>query len=139
MVLCQRPQGRATHEPISGHCPVVCGQLVNRQPKVIDVIELWCEIGRLLQADLGHPRLAGSTFDVLQHGVEDRPGEVRLGVGQACLVVCPCCLAQGKVTLALQVCDVHRPLPVRSVLQEVLGEHLDEVLVTSDQTLSILG
>lgn len=103
------------------------------------MIELWCEIGRLLQADLGHPRLAGSTFDVLQHGVQNRPGEVRLGVGQACLVIRPCCLAQGKVPLALQVCDVHRPLPVRPVLQEVLGEDLDEVLVTSDQTLSILG
>ena len=75
---------------------------------------------------------------MLQHGVEDRPGEVRLGVGQAGLIVRAGSLAQGEVSLPLQVREIDRPLPVRPVLQEVLAEYLDERLVLNNQTLSVL-
>ena len=75
---------------------------------------------------------------MLQHGVENRPGEVRLGVGQPALIVRAGSLAQGEVSLTLQVCKVDRPLPVRAVLQEVPAEYLDERLVFSNQTLSVL-
>lgn len=85
------------------------------------MIELRQHVGRLLQTDLVQAGLAGRTFDVLQHGVQDSPSEVRFRVRQAGLVVGASRLAQGKIPFPLQVSEVHRPLPVRTVLQKVFA------------------
>lgn len=46
-------------------------------------------------------RRAGQPADAFEHGVQDSPGEVRLGVGQEGGVVGPGSAAQGQVALAL--------------------------------------
>lgn len=93
------------------------------------MIEVRRQFGRFLQADLVLARRAGHPFDALQHGVEDRPCEVGFRVRQLFLVVCASSLAQGKVSLPLQVTDQDRPLPRWSVLQEVAGQDGDEAVV----------
>lgn len=121
MVFSERPQGRPFDKPVGRDLLILVRQVINRQPQVIQVIELRQHIGRLLQTDLGQAGLAGRTFDVFQHAVEDGPSKVRFRVRQAGLVVGAGRFAQGKIPFPLQVSEVHRPLPVRPVLQEVLA------------------
>jgi hypothetical protein len=92
---------------------------------MVQVIEVRRQFCRFLQADLVLARRAGHPFDALQHGVEDRPCEVGFRVRQLRLVVRAGSLAQGKVSLSLQVTDQDRPLPRWSVLQEVAGKDRD--------------
>ena len=113
------------HEPIHGDLLIVNGQALNRQPQIVQVIEVRCHFSRLLQADLVLARRAGHPLNALQHGVQDRPCEVCLGVRQLRLVVRARRLAQGKISLAFQVTDQDRPLPCWSVLQEVSGKDRD--------------
>lgn len=101
MVFRERPQGRPADEPVGGDLLVICREIVYRQTQVIQVVELWEEIGRLLQTDLRNPRLASGTFDVLQHRIQDGPSEVRFRVRQSRLVVRAGRLAQSKVTFPL--------------------------------------
>jgi hypothetical protein len=134
----QRPQCRTADESVFRQLPVFFGQIVNGQTKVIQLVAIWQHVCRLLQADLLQGRRSRGTFDVLQHAVENRPGEVRLGVGQSRLVVRSRRLGEGKVSLPLQVTDIEGPLPVRAILEEIAGEYANEFAVIEDESLPSL-
>jgi hypothetical protein len=76
-----------------------------------------------LQADLPIPRHALGSLDPLVHAVHYRPAKVRLGVGEAGLVVRAGSLGQGEISLTLQVIDKDFLLPMRTVLDEELRKH----------------
>lgn len=138
MILCQRPERRPLHEPVGGDGPVLFGQRLNRQPQVIQLVVVWAQVGRFLQADLVFGGLSCRPLYVLQHAVENGAGEVSLGVGKPGLVVCAGSFGKRQIPFAFQVINVHRPLPMRSVLQEISGEYGDEWLVANYQPLSVL-
>lgn len=85
------------------------------------------------------PRRTGQPPDRLEHRVQDGPGEILLGVRQLLRIVRAGGTAQGQEAFALQVWDVQRPLPARSVLDEVPGHLRDHVGVFSDELLLPLG
>lgn len=87
MVLRYPVQRPSVDESVGGQLPVLCGQLVDRQSQVIQLIELRQDIGRLFQADLLHARRARELLDHLVHRVEAGSRKVCPGVGQALGVV----------------------------------------------------
>jgi hypothetical protein len=105
---------------------------------VIQLVELRGQISGFGQGYLVDRGLSRRFLYPLQHAVQYGAGEVRLGVGQASLVVRPCGLAQGKESLTLQVVRQCRTLPMLPVLYEILRQHLHQGNVISDQSLSIL-
>lgn len=113
------------HEAVHRHLLVLNGQGFDGQPQVIQMIEVRRQFGRFLQADLVLARRAGHSFDALQHGVQNRPCEVRFRVRQLLLVVRACRLAEGQISLAFQVTDQYGSLPGGPVLQEVAGQDGD--------------
>ena len=70
--------------------------------------------------------LASSLLYVLQHGVQNSSGKVRLGIRQSLGVIGPRRLGECQHPLPLQVISQYTTLPDRPVLQEELGQHADE-------------
>jgi len=65
--------------------------------------------------------LPAAAFDPLVHRVQNASGEVRPGVGQSLRIVGSRGLAQGEVSLPLQVVAERRSLPAWAMLQKVTG------------------
>jgi hypothetical protein len=62
-------------------------EISDGQPDVVNVIELWQQVGRFLQCDADLPWLAGQLLYRLVHAVQYSPCEVSLGVGQSLGVI----------------------------------------------------
>jgi len=113
------------YESVDRHLLVPLGHPGDGVLEVVDGVLLDQARLRIFQGN-AIPWSAGQAADALQHGVEDRPGEVLLGVRQPRRIVRAGSPAQGQEPLALQVRDVQRPLPPWPVLNEVpghLGDH----------------
>lgn len=136
MVRRYRPERVPTLEPVLGQLPGLFGQVSQGQPKVVRVLQHRQEVARLLQADLLQARLSLNLLDVLEHAVQTRSGEVRLGVGEPGLIVRASRLAQRQESLAFQVRDQRRLLPSGAGLNEEPCQHLGQRYVFSDQRLA---
>jgi hypothetical protein len=136
MVLRNPAERMPVGEPVRGEILVIA-QVFQGEPEIVRVFHHGQEIGRLLQADLPVGRLAGQLLDLLEHRVEDGPGEVRLGVGQAGLIVRASSLRQCQEPLALKVREVRGPLPVRAVLDKESRQHPGERNVFNYQRLTL--
>jgi hypothetical protein len=75
-----------------------------RQSDVIQMVELWQQVGRFFQRDAYVARLTAQLLDLLVHRIEAGPCEVRLGVGQSLGIIGASRFADGEVAFALQVC-----------------------------------
>jgi hypothetical protein len=113
----------------------VLAQVFDDEPQVIRLFDHGQEFGGLLQADLPVGRTLGGPADLLVHAVENRPGEVRLGVRQPLGVVRAGRLGEGEIPLPLQVVTVDAVLPAGPVLQEEPGDHLHKRQPLSRQRL----
>jgi hypothetical protein len=138
VALADGTQGLAVDESIRRQSLVVGRHVIDGQTQVVQFIELGQHIRRLLQRYLVDPRLAGGLLNVLQHAIEDGPCEVGFRVRQFRLVVRAGSLGQAKQTLAFQVFDQDRPLPVLAVLHEILGQHFGQRNVFNYELLSVL-
>jgi hypothetical protein len=124
-LLRQVHQPLLLYESVNRHLLVPLGHPGDGVLEVVDGVLLDQARLRIFQGN-AITGSAGQAPDALQHGVEDRPGEVLLGVRQLRRVVRAGSPAQGQEPLALQVRDVQRPLPPGPVLNEVpghLGDH----------------
>lgn len=126
------------YESVDRHLLVPLGHPSDGVLEVVDGILLDQARLRILQGD-ALARRPGHATDALQHGVEDGPGEVLLGVREPRRIVRAGSPAQGQEPLALQVGDVQRPLPARPVLYEVPGHLRDHLGVFSDELLLPFG
>ncbi len=135
---------RQIHQPLLLYEAVVSHLLVplrHAGDGILEVVEVILQgalcLG-IVQADT-LPWRPCQAADRLQHGVEDRPGEVLLRVRQAARIVGAGSAAQGQEPLALQVRDVQAPLPGGPVLDEVSGHLRDHLGVVSDELLLPFG
>jgi hypothetical protein len=138
MVISYRSQRLAVLESIHRDLSLPVWQIGNRQCQIVRCVVQGREFCRLGETDLLLARRSGCLADVLQHGVEDRPSEVRLGIGQAGRIVRAGSLDQGEIPLTLQVFHVHRTLPLRTLRHKVPGEDLHQLKILSDQFLPFL-
>lgn len=61
------------------------------------------QLGRLSERQLLVARHPCRTLDVFKHAVQDRPSEVRLGIGEAGRIVRAGSFDQGEIAFAFQV------------------------------------
>ena len=101
------------------------------------MVVVWHQLFCFCERDADVPWLAVDLFDLLVHGVQTGACEVCLGVGEPLGIVGLGRFHQGQEPLAAEVIDQHTTLPVRPVLQEVLGKHISQAGVLNYEGLSL--
>lgn len=131
----QRP---SPDEPAHRHRLV---PLLQRRDRLGEVVPLVYHGGVELNRHKPDPMTGppGEPADALEHGIQDRPGKVRLGVREPGWIVGAGSPAQREVSVTLEVRHERATLPSRAILHEAGGNDTHHVGMFNNELLLLAG